>query len=161
MKDEFVFIKGHEPARISRSGVIISRLGRNLKHIADDKGSGYFRVKMKGKRKNGHRLIAEAFIPNPLNLPMVNHIDGNKKNNSIDNLEWCDGDFNMKHARDKGLLVKGREVHTNKLDEIQVLTISSCIGHIKQKDLAAYFKVSESCIQMIASKRNWKHLLCA
>jgi hypothetical protein len=50
-----------------------------------------------------HRLIAQAFIPNPLNHPCINHIDGNKTNNTVSNLEWCTYSQNNQHAVDTGL----------------------------------------------------------
>lgn len=63
---------------------------------------GYVTVKLtkehKGSTRNIHRLLAEAFIPNPQNKPMVNHKDGNKLNYSLDNLEWVTRSENMKHA---------------------------------------------------------------
>lgn len=54
-------------------------------------------------RYKAHRLVAELFIPNPNQLPIINHIDGNKLNNSVENLEWCTYYDNNKHARDTGL----------------------------------------------------------
>ena len=67
-------------------------------------GTGYYKISLYKngihKNHNLHRLIAEAFIPNPDNLPQVNHKDGNKKNYSLDNLEWCTLSENMRHAYD-------------------------------------------------------------
>lgn len=70
-------------------------------------GGGYYNVRLhiKNKVKNlkVHRLYAQAFLSNPKNLPQVNHIDGNKLNNHLSNLEWCTASENMKHAVKTGL----------------------------------------------------------
>ena len=60
-----------------------------------------------GKRvhKRIHRLVAEAFIPNPDSLPMVNHKDENKLNNIASNLEWCDNTYNTHYSRHQDLSV--------------------------------------------------------
>lgn len=64
--------------------------------------NGYVRVCLTkfgvGSKKLVHRLVAQAFIPNPNNLPQVNHKDGNKQNNKVDNLEWCTPSENMLHS---------------------------------------------------------------
>ena len=79
-----------------------------------NKNGDYFSVVLQGKGKERrstriHRLVAEAFIPNPDNKPQINHIDGNKQNNHINNLEWCTSKYNIAHAI---------KTHPEQLDEM-------------------------------------------
>lgn len=78
---------------------IISQNNKN------SKGYWHCGLTKKGKQKtlSVHRLVAEAFIPNNDNLPQVNHIDGNKLNNNVNNLEWCTNIYNMQHSIKLGL----------------------------------------------------------
>jgi len=64
---------------------------------------GYQVIWIDGKLKYYHRYLAEKYIPNPNNYPVVNHIDGNPSKNSLDNLEWCTKRKNCEHARLNGL----------------------------------------------------------
>lgn len=81
---------------------------------------GYFRVSLsknyKYKRFFIHRLVAQTFIPNPNNYPCVNHIDGNKSNNNVNNLEWCTIAYNNIHALNNGL--KNMKIHNWKTSKI-------------------------------------------
>ncbi len=93
--------------RVYRIGAHVKRLN-HLMYVpvrmmgSLDNGKGYLRIKLtkenKSKRIMLHRIIAEAFIPNPQNKRCVNHLDGNKKNNCIENLEWCTHSENVNHS---------------------------------------------------------------
>jgi|SRR5690554_5206119 len=96
--------------KVSNFGKVISiaRFGTKGKEMClMDNGKGYYRVKLsknnKSKRVMLHRIIAEAFIPNLENKKCVNHINGNKKDNRIENLEWCTHSENLIHAIKTGL----------------------------------------------------------
>lgn len=83
---------------ITKEGQIINKTnGHVLK--PQPNGKGYLRVKIEGKLRFVHRLVAEKYIPNPNNYEQVNHKDGNKTNNSIDNLEWVSNSMHASSRR--------------------------------------------------------------
>lgn len=90
---------------IEDTGNILGKRGNYLKPYPNNEG--YMRVRLYqngvSKQKFVHRLVAEKFIPNPKGLPEVNHIDGNKANNQVSNLEWVTSSDNKLHALATGL----------------------------------------------------------
>jgi len=104
-----------------------------------------------------HRLVAIHFIPNPLNKPCVNHIDGNRYNNSVENLEWVTNSENDIHAFKNNLRksFKG-ETHSNsKLTDIQRIEIRQYNNGLNNKQLADKYGVSSSLIGMIKSGKRF------
>lgn len=97
----------------------VIKKGKQLK--PETQKNGYKRVLLISKdnkrcHKLVHRLVAEAFIPNPNNLLQVNHKDGNKNNNHVSNLEWCTHQYNNIHALQTGLRTgkkKGKQITIN------------------------------------------------
>lgn len=88
---------------IDENGAVISMKSKTPRVLAvnkNNKGYATIRICQNGKRqtKSVHRIYAEAYIPNPENKPFINHIDGNRMNYSIDNLEWCTQSENILHS---------------------------------------------------------------
>ena len=106
-----------------------------------------------------HRLVAEAFIENPLGLPCVNHKDGIKTNNSISNLEWCTNEENMAHSSRHGLHRYGEKHGRAALSESDVVSIlyKYKIGN-SISDIAKTFKVARPTIYNIVHRITWKHI---
>lgn len=107
-----------------------------------------------------HRLVATHFIPNPDNLPQVNHKDGNKQNNNVENLEWCTSKYNLEHARRTGLSKNfGEGVHNAKLKEHDVVSIRELATKgISQYAIASRYNVTQTCISAIIRRKTWKHI---
>ena len=105
-------IKGYELLyEVSNFGRVKSlrktnnQYSEHVTHGSSDGKHGYLKVKLKNETGNKtfqvHRLVAEAFIHNPDNFPQVNHKDENKKNNCVDNLEWCNQQYNNEYSHNK------------------------------------------------------------
>lgn len=94
-------IEGYEGFySVTEDGRVFTHRQNKFLKFGDSRGHFNVPLTMDGtqKRINVHRLVAAAFIPNPLGKPQVKHIDGNKKNNNASNLEWCTGKENVRHS---------------------------------------------------------------
>lgn len=101
LEEIWVPVKGFERYLISTHGrVWDTKRDVEVPQFINDRGYKivHLRREKTDKKARVHRLVAEAFIPNPYNLPQVNHKDENKLNNRVDNLEWCDNTYNMNYG---------------------------------------------------------------
>lgn len=153
----------------------VSSLGRVKKYVKQEwvirksvvTKSGYSSIELrKGVDRRifrTHRLVALAFIPNPENKREVNHIDGDKSNNCLVNLEWVTREENMKHAGEKGLMPHGANNKMSKLDEGKIREIRTLRklnpGQYSYKKLSEIYKVNQSLIGQIVNNQIWKHVM--
>ncbi len=121
---------------------------------------GYTIVTINNKPCKVHRLVALAFIPNPNNKPQINHIDGQKGNNNIENLEWVTASENLKHSYDflsrKVNTPKGEDCNFSKLTEQQALEIIN--SNAPAIELADKYGITWSHVYGIKSGKAWGHL---
>jgi hypothetical protein len=137
---------------VSNHGQVRKKDGRLLRSWRNDLGYSVVRLNFPRRMEKVHRMVAAAFIPNPLERPTVNHIDCNRSNNRSDNLEWCTQAENLAHSRRLGRLQnnywKGRRSPNAVLTEDQVRQIRSIYasGRYSLEGIAKQFKVSKRCI---------------
>lgn len=104
-----------------------------------------------------HRIVAETFLENNLNKRCVNHIDGNKENNIVTNLEWNTHLENNRHAIKIGLInTKGERCGTSKITEIQAIEIKK--SNLKLKELSLIYGLSQPALSQIRTGQRWNHL---
>lgn len=111
--------------------------------------------------KNAHRLVASAFIPNPSFFPQVNHIDGNKQNNAVSNLEWCTASQNFIHALVSGLVrpARGESKPNSRLKAEDVVHIRALLDSgMSQRKIAAIYNCSQKTIGKINTRETWLHV---
>lgn len=170
MKEVWKDIKGYEGSyKVSNLGRIQSNKNNRpkiLKFGYNAKGYDLVHLCKHGEKKSFkvHRLVLIAFDCNLDNKPQVNHIDGNKNNNNLFNLEWCTNKENIEHAVKTGLLnhtknrKTGYEGTAQKLKKLEVLEIIKKYktGKYTQLELGTIYGVSQVCVSKIVNKVNWK-----
>jgi hypothetical protein len=151
-------VKSLERFVTTSNGIRIRIKERILKHRKD--GTGYLSVNLslfcKVKTFSIHRLVAVHFLLNHKALKCVNHINGIKTDNRIENLEWCSYSYNTLHAFNLGINLKGEERSFSKITDEQVSEIK--ISKLKQKQLAEFYNVDQSLISRIKSNQRRKIL---
>ena len=116
----------------------------------------YVKIGMTHKYVLAHRLIAKAFIPNPDNKPQVNHINGIKHDNRVENLEWVTASENAIHSSKNKLSKTGEKHWKSKLSEKDIKDIRS--SKLKQCELAKIYNIKQSTISQIILRRTWKYI---
>ncbi|WP_286709981.1 MULTISPECIES: NUMOD4 domain-containing protein [Sphingobacterium] len=112
----------------------------------------------KSKNLTIHRLVANTFLERN-EFDYVNHLDGNKHNNFVQNLEWCSNDYNHEHATKTGLKAKGERVSSSKLTEREVYAIKYLLANkIPHTIISKAFNVSRPTISLINEGKTWKHV---
>jgi hypothetical protein len=153
---------------VSNLGQIKSKFKVVKSHL-DKHGYLIVRFKINKKQKNMfvHRLVAEAFIKNPLNLPQVNHIDFNRANNELSNLEWVDCKTNVHHSVSAGRIgFNGGNNFNSKLTQLEVDEIRDLDrstpkqGKQRKKGFLIFlsdkYKVEKHTILNVLKYKSWK-----
>ena len=163
MEEEYRDIHGYEGLyRVSNFGNVFS-IKRDKTLSPADNTHGYLRVSLSKngevKHKSIHSLVAREFIgccPVGFN---INHIDGDKTNNCVDNLEYVSYSDNNLHAYNNGLAKSGESHYNSKLTDSEVNSIKIRLSNgDKIGDVARDFSVSRETVSAIKHGRNWRHL---
>lgn len=144
---------------VTTTGVIYHKNGRRLSQYFNN---GYKRVSLvtnSGKRKDFavHRIVGEVFIPNPEDKPFINHINGVKDDNRVENLEWCTPKENSQHAVKAGLMLRLENHPRTSLTKEKVVEIYKRLlqGETSIR-LSEEYNLTPSCVADISKRRSWK-----
>ena len=132
--------------KVNKNGEVFSeKLKRKMKTSINHKGYEQIYLVVDGKKRTTfvHRLVAIAFLPNPLNLKQVNHKDGNKLNNNVNNLEWCTDAQNHEHAFKNNLQIRKKIIMKDLQDDKTMYfdSIQACARYLN----TSQYNVSRVC----------------
>jgi len=152
-------IKGFENYEVSNYGNVRRQYLKFIKYRKPVYQHGYvcitFSIGSSFKKFQLHRLVADAFIPNNENKPCVNHINGIKHDNRVDNLEWCTFSENERHSYDVlGKKSNGVMLRKIPIDDIETIKKMNLNG-ITQRNIAKIYNVSQSCIHKIIINKTY------
>ena len=145
---------------IREDGVVITGKGGILKPKLTKNGYHELALYDSGTKKYTwyrlNRLVAMVFIPNPENKPFVNHIDGNKTNNHVENLEWVTHQENMDHAKRTNLIKRGEESPTSIYTDEQIVKVCEMLQEgYRNFDIEKETDVPKYMISLIRAKKCW------
>ena len=149
---------------VRENGEVFSLLSNKLLKL--HLSSGYYKISIyfpdRNKQYKVHRLVASKYIPNPNNLPCVNHKDGNKLNNHKDNLEWCTHQENSQHASTLGLMVQ-KFGEDNPQSKLTLEDVEYCRRVYIPRDkefggsaLARRFGVAQQVMSKVLLNQTWR-----
>lgn len=156
-------------AQIENSSYFVSDTGRffngnrELKLVVSHKGYliAHFNIEKKKRTSPVHRLVAKAFIPNPHNKPEVNHIDGDKTNNHVSNLEWVTSKENKRHAMEVLGSGYGERASRAILTNVDVIAICEMIQDgYRTNDISEKLNIDREKIRTIKKGGAWRHISC-
>lgn len=165
LASESVAIEGYDGDYfITSAGEVVSYKKNSFRILKPDIRKGYYCVTLckdnKTKKHPVHRLLAKYFISNPDGKEFVNHIDSDKLNNKLENLEWVTQKENHEHAAREGLKMRGVDHHLTVFTEDDIREIRDRFKTEKcsYRGMGREYSIDKSTIKSIVERETWKHV---
>lgn len=160
--NNFITSKKYYPLAANKEGVIMNTKTGNIRKPSLNK-NGYYYIQNRFGGFTVHSIVADCFLENTKNLEQINHKDGVKTNNHVDNLEWVTRSENAKHAFRKGLLKFngkcGEDSNLSKYTENLIVDICEELQKgTRNIDVSIMFGVPASYIKTLKAKKAWKYI---